>query len=221
MNNPDANTNSTVIRPSIPAANQNTVTANPLPAPPVPEQNTVVRPPVGTTEETLLRAHDVTVGGTANPNKPSVIRGYELAREIARGGMGVVFAAHDPVFDREVAIKVMHLGQDADRFVVESKITAQLPHPGVPPVYAMGTLSDGRPFLAMKLIRGRTLADELRAADRTAELPRLLGLFERICETVGFAHDKGIVHRDLKPANVMVGAFGEVLVMDWGLARSR
>ena len=138
-----------------------------------------------------------------------------MSREIARGGMGVVYAAHDPTFDREVAVKVMHPGQDAARFVIESKVTAQLPHPGIPPVYALGALADGRPFLAMKLIHGRTLADELKASD----LPPLLGAFEQICQTVGFAHSRDIIHRDLKPANVMVGAFGEVQVMDWGLAK--
>jgi tetratricopeptide (TPR) repeat protein len=133
--------------------------------------------------------------------------------------MGVVYAAHDPIFDREIAIKVMHHGQDSERFVVESRLTAKLPHPGIPPVYALGTLSDGRPFLAMKLIGGRTLAAELAAANRGSDLPRLLSAFEQICQTVGFAHSRGIIHRDLKPGNVMVGAFGEVLVMDWGLAR--
>ena len=151
------------------------------------------------------------------------VPGYVVTREVARGGMGAVYLAHDPAFDRAVAVKVMHAGQDADRFVIESKVTAQLPHPGVPPVYALGTLTDGRPFLAMKLIEGRTLADELKAAQQRPDVsrsPELLGAFERICETVGFAHARGIIHRDLKPANVMVGAFGEVLVMDWGLARS-
>jgi serine/threonine protein kinase len=153
------------------------------------------------------------------PNDLPCVPGYSVSHEIARGGMGVVFAAHEPAFDREVAIKVMHPGQDAGRFVVEAKVTAHLPHPGVPPVYVLGVLSDGRPFLAMKLIEGRTLADELKASDRTADLPRLLGVFEQICLTVGFAHSKGIIHRDLKLANVMVGAFGEVQVMDWGLAK--
>jgi tetratricopeptide (TPR) repeat protein len=138
-------------------------------------------------------------------------------REIASGGMGVVYAAHDPTFDRELAIKVMSPDQDAARFVLEAKVTARLPHPGVPPVYDLGTLPDGRPYLTMKLIRGRTLADELKAA--RPDLPRLLDVFERICLTVGFAHSKGIVHRDLKPSNVMVGNFGEVQVMDWGLAK--
>ncbi|MBM3983453.1 MAG: serine/threonine protein kinase, partial [Planctomycetes bacterium] len=185
-------------------------------------------PPTGPTEQTLLPAPsdagaDATrVGAVPRPfGAPGglpAVPGYEVVREVARGGMGAVFVARDPAFDREVAIKVMHHGQDADRFVIESKVTAQLPHPGVPPVYALGTLPDGRPFLAMKLIGGRTLADELRAAT-PADLPRLLGAFERVCETVGFAHARGIIHRDLKPANVMVGAFGEVLVMDWGLAK--
>jgi tetratricopeptide (TPR) repeat protein len=147
------------------------------------------------------------------------VPGYAVSRKIARGGMGVVYAAHDPVFDREVAVKIMHPGQDAGRFVVESKITARLPHPGVPPVYALGELDDGRPFLAMKLIHGHTLANDLPKGDRAADVPRLLGVFEHICQTVGFAHSQGIVHRDLKPANVMVGSFGEVQVMDWGLAK--
>jgi WD40 repeat protein len=146
------------------------------------------------------------------------LHGYEVTREVARGGMGVVYAARDTTFDRTVAIKVMHPGQDAGRFIIESKVTARLPHPGVPPVYALGALADGRPFLAMKLIDGCTLADEL-TANREAALPHLVGVFEQICLTVGFAHARGIIHRDLKPSNVMVGRFGEVLVMDWGLAK--
>ena len=141
--------------------------------------------------------------------------GYVVSSEIARGGMGVVFAAHDLAFARDVAIKVMHAGLDASRFVIESKVTARLAHPGIPPVHALGTLSDGRPYLVMKLIHGRTLTEELRRSD----LPRLPASFEQICQTVGFAHSQGIIHRDLKPSNVMVGAFGEVQVMDWGLAK--
>jgi hypothetical protein len=140
---------------------------------------------------------------------------YELLREIARGGMGRVVAAHDRTLDREVALKILLPGANADRFVRESKITARLPHPGIPPVHALGTLDDGSPFLAMKLIVGRTLAEELKTADR----PRLLQVFTQVCQAVGFAHSRGVIHRDLKPANVMVGAFGEVQVMDWGLAK--
>ncbi len=163
-------------------------------------ESTVARP-TSTHDIGLTRSH-----GSAAPRVPAsglpLVPGYVVLREVARGGMGVVYEAHDPAFEREVAVKVMHVGQDAGRFVIESKVTAQLPHPGVPPVYALGTLDDGRPFLAMKLIEGRTLADELRASGR-ADLPRLLGAFERICETVGFALARGFIHRDLKPANVM------------------
>src|SRR5262249_27660470 len=116
---------------------------------------------------------------------------------------------------REVALKVLLRGANAERFVREARITARLPHPAVPPVHALGTLADGSPFLAMKLVAGQTLAVEMKTADR----PRLLQAFVQVSQAVGFAHSKGIVHRDLKPANVMVGAFGEVQVMDWGLAK--
>src|SRR5271169_7219398 len=108
-----------------------------------------------------------TLGRPAGPlaSLPSV-PGYRVLREIARGGMGRVLAAHDLSLDREVALKVLLPGANADRFVRESKITARLPHPGVPPVHALGTLADGSPFLAMKLIAGQTLADEIKTADR-------------------------------------------------------
>jgi tetratricopeptide (TPR) repeat protein len=143
------------------------------------------------------------------------VPGYRVLREIARGGMGRVLAAFDLGLEREVALKVLLPGAKADRFVRESKITARLPHPGIPPVHALGTLADGSPFLAMKLVAGHTLAAKMRSADR----PRLLQAFVQVCQAVGFAHSRGVVHRDLKPANVMVGAFGEVQVMDWGLAK--
>jgi serine/threonine-protein kinase len=129
--------------------------------------------------------------------------------------MGRVLAACDLTLGRDVALKVLLPGARADRFARESKITARLSHPGIPPVHALGTLADGSPFLAMKLVAGRTLADEMKLADR----PRLLQAFLQVCQAVGFAHSRGIIHRDLKPANVMVGAFGEVQVMDWGLAK--
>jgi tetratricopeptide (TPR) repeat protein len=145
---------------------------------------------------------------------PSV-PGYRVLREIARGGMGRVLGAFDLGLERDVALKALLPGAPADRFVRESKITARLPHPGIPPVHALGTLADGSPFLAMKLIDGQTLAVEMRTADR----PRLLQAFTQVCQAVGFAHSRGVIHRDLKPANVMVGAFGEVQVMDWGLAK--
>jgi tetratricopeptide (TPR) repeat protein len=150
------------------------------------------------------------------------IPGYETEREVARGGMGIILAARDLTLDRDVAIKVMIAGGNSEalqRFVLESKITARLPHPAIPPVHQLGTLADGNPFLVMKLIRGRTLAAELKGSDRRTELPRFVQVFEQIAQAVGFAHSQGIIHRDLKPANVMVGAFGEVQVMDWGLAK--
>jgi WD40 repeat protein/serine/threonine protein kinase len=143
------------------------------------------------------------------------VPGYRVLREIARGGMGRVFAALDLGLDRDVALKVLLPGADADRFIRESKITARLPHPGIPPVHELGTLPDGSPFLAMKLVAGRTLAEELTTTDRA----RLLRAFAQVCQAVGFAHSRGVIHRDLKPQNVMVGAFGEIQVMDWGLAK--
>ena len=145
----------------------------------------------------------------------AAVPGYHVLRAIARGGMGRVLAAHDLSLDREVALKLLLPGAPADRFVREAKITARLPHPGIPPVHALGTLADGSPFLAMKLIAGQTLAEEMKTADR----PRLLQAFTQVCQAVGFAHSRGVIHRDLKPTNVMVGAFGEVQVMDWGLAK--
>jgi formylglycine-generating enzyme required for sulfatase activity len=209
----DPNTGSAITPAAAPADNRDTVTPDAAP-----ELVTATSSPLpgaapasdGTQVQAQVPTH------LFSPSVLPEILGYTVLCEIARGGMGVVYSAHDPAFDREVAVKVMHPGQDATRFVVESKVTAQLPHPGVPPVYALGTLADGRPFLAMKLIRGNTLAEEFT----TAELPRLLGIFEQICLTVGFAHSRGIVHRDLKPSNVMIGSFGEVQVMDWGLAKS-
>jgi hypothetical protein len=144
------------------------------------------------------------------------VPGHRLIRVVGQGGMGIVYEAEDCSLTRPVAVKVMLPGQDVERFVFEAQITARLPHPGIPPVHSQGVLADGRPFLAMKLIRGDTLADSLKTKIRD----ELIVILERICETVGFAHSRGIVHRDLKPANVMVGAFGEVQVMDWGLVKS-
>ncbi|MDY3556531.1 tetratricopeptide repeat protein [Gemmata sp. JC717] len=152
------------------------------------------------------------------------VPGYEVARELARGGMGRVLAARDLTLNRPVAIKVLlpRGGRDgARRFVTEAEITAQLPHPNIPPVYALGRFGDGTPFLVMKLIEGRTLTALLRdRASPAEELNRFVQIFEHVCLAVGFAHARGVVHRDLKPANIMVGEFGEVQVMDWGLAKT-
>jgi tetratricopeptide (TPR) repeat protein/serine/threonine protein kinase len=158
---------------------------------------------------------DASQPSTNAPSSLPAVPGYRVLHEIARGGMGRVLAARDRSLDRDVALKVLLPGANADRFVRESKITARLPHPGIPPVHALGRLADGSPFLAMKLVAGQTLAEQMKTADR----PRLLQAFTQVCQAVGFAHSRGIVHRDLKPHNVMVGEFGEVQVMDWGLAK--
>jgi formylglycine-generating enzyme required for sulfatase activity len=135
--------------------------------------------------------------------------------------MGVVYAAREVTLDREVAVKVMLPGMNAIEFVRESRITARLPHPGIPPVHALGELTDGRPFLVMKLIKGQTLDQLLRArTDPATDRGRFVVVFEQICQAVGYAHAQGITHRDLKPSNIMVGSFGEVQVMDWGLAKA-
>jgi hypothetical protein len=150
---------------------------------------------------------------------------YELLGELARGGMGVVYRARDVALGREVAVKVLldrfpAGGLAAHRFLGEARITGQLQHPGIPAVHQVGTLPDGRPYLAMKLIKGRTLDQVLRERPNpAAERGRLLAVFAAVCQAVGYAHAHRVIHRDLKPANVMVGAFGEVLVMDWGLAK--
>ncbi|MCL6503416.1 MAG: tetratricopeptide repeat protein [Pirellulales bacterium] len=150
---------------------------------------------------------------------------YELAEQIGAGGMGVVRRARDTVFNRDVAIKLLKAEVSADslaatRFRVESAITGQLQHPGIPPAYDLGTLPNGQPFLAMKLVKGATLRDLLKHRQSPADgLGRFIAIFEQVCHAVGYAHARGIVHRDLKPSNVMVGTHGEVQVMDWGLAK--
>src|SRR5262249_8186996 len=106
------------------------------------------------------------------------------------------------------------------RFVEEAQIAGQLQHPGVVPVYELGAFADRRPYFSMKLVKGQTLSALLaERIDKTHELPRLLSIFEAVCQTVAYAHARGVIHRDLKPSNVMVGNFGEVQVMDWGLAK--
>jgi tetratricopeptide (TPR) repeat protein len=150
---------------------------------------------------------------------------YQLHGEIARGGMGVVLKGRDVDLGRDVAVKVIlerHLESPemVRRFVEEAQVGGQLQHPGIVPVYELGRLSDRRLYIAMKLIRGRTLSELLEGrSDPTADGLRHLPTFEQVCQAVAYAHACGVVHRDLKPSNVMVGSFGEVQVMDWGLAK--
>jgi eukaryotic-like serine/threonine-protein kinase len=151
--------------------------------------------------------------------------GYELRDEVGRGGMGVVYRAWDVALGRDVAIKLLadRYATDsapAKRFVSEARITGQLQHPGIPAVHQVGATSDGRPFLAMKLIKGRTFDAMLKdRQDPSADRGQLLAVFEAVCQAIGYAHAHRVIHRDIKPTNVMVGAFGEVQVMDWGLAK--
>jgi len=145
---------------------------------------------------------------------------YTLREFLARGGMGSVYRAQDQTLDRRVAIKILDAadpdGALAEGLHKEARVLAQLEHPGIVPVHDSGTLPDGRVFYVMKFVEGTHL-DRFLAG--VFSLPERLRLFLRICDTVSFAHSRGILHRDLKPANIMVGAFGEVLVMDWGLAK--
>ena len=150
---------------------------------------------------------------------------YQFLGQIARGGMGVVLKGHDTDLGRDVAVKVLD-GELAkrpevvQRFVEEAQIGGQLQHPGIVPVYELGLMADERPYFTMKLIKGHTLASLMQQRKTTSDnRGRLLAIFESVCQTVAYAHSKGVLHRDLKPANVMVGAFGEVQVVDWGLAK--
>jgi serine/threonine protein kinase len=145
---------------------------------------------------------------------------YRLLERVARGGMGVVYAAEDEKLERRVALKVLDVagtdGDLANRLIREARVLAQLEHPGIVPVHDVGTLADGRVFYTMKFVEGQRLDKFIETVESVQDRLRL---FSRICDAVAFAHARGVLHRDLKPANIMVGPFGEVLVMDWGLAK--
>ncbi len=174
------------------------------------------------------------------------VQRYEIKREYARGGMGRILVALDNAVGREVALKELLSGGGStsggsagtsaaspelvERFVREAKVTGQLEHPNIVPVYEIGVRDDGSVFYTMKLIRGKTLASRLAVIQRDPHLTRQQKLSERlklldpfvdVCNAVAYAHSRGVVHRDLKPANIMLGDFGETLVLDWGLARVR
>ncbi|MCY3018509.1 MAG: protein kinase, partial [Planctomycetota bacterium] len=154
---------------------------------------------------------------------------YIVEGEIARGGMGVILKAADRDIRRPVAMKVMldaKSPKDKARFVEEAQVTGQLEHPNIVPIHELGIDAEGRLFFTMKLVKGKSLGDVLKAlkkhdpkAEQDYPLGRLLNAFINICNAMAFAHAKGVVHRDLKPANIMLGDYGEVLVMDWGLAK--
>jgi serine/threonine protein kinase/Tfp pilus assembly protein PilF len=178
------------------------------------------------------------VPGAASASPGGVISGglrYRLERFHARGGLGEVYVAYDETLHREVALKRIR-GEPAgdtdslSRFVVEAEVTGRLEHPGVVPVYGLGEDSEGRPFYAMRFVRGETLHDaaqrfherdtpDREPGERTLALRQLLAQFVAVCNAVAYAHSRGILHRDLKPANVLLGPYGETLVVDWGLAK--
>jgi serine/threonine protein kinase len=160
---------------------------------------------------------------------------FDIQQVLAQGGLGVVFLARDREIDRTVALKQIksQWADDADsraRFLLEARVTGRLEHPGVAPVYALGADDTGRPYYAMRLIRGESLLEVIdrfhrgRGADenlakRMSELRKLLLRFMDVCNAVDYAHSKGVLHRDIKPSNIMLGKYGETLVVDWGLAK--
>ena len=150
---------------------------------------------------------------------------YRIDGEIAIGGMGRILKGRDTDLGRDLAVKVL-LDKHRDkpevvqRFVEEAQIGGQLQHPGIAPVYELGRFEDHSPFFTMKLVKGKTLSELLdERINLDADRAKFIGIYEQICQAMAYAHSRGVIHRDLKPANIMVGAFGEVQVMDWGLAK--
>jgi tetratricopeptide (TPR) repeat protein len=159
---------------------------------------------------------------------------YSLTRLHAEGGLGRVWVAHDGSLDRDVALKELkpHTAQDPDawrRFFREAQVTGQLEHPNIVPVYELNRSPDKQPFYTMRLVKGKTLREAIQEhhdrrrakRDDPLEMPRLLQAFNNVCQAVSYAHSRGVIHRDLKPENVILGDFGEVLLLDWGLAKTR
>ncbi len=186
---------------------------------------------IGPVPRVLLRdgpaddARPVRPGSEEMPELAGEAVRYQLLGEVARGGMGAILKGRDVDLGRDLAIKVL-LEKHRDhpemvrRFVEEAQIGGQLQHPGIVPVHELGRFPDGRLFIAMKLVKGRTLAALLESrTDPAEDRPRFLSIFQQVCQTMAYAHARGVIHRDLKPSNVMVGSFGEVQVMDWGLAK--
>jgi tetratricopeptide (TPR) repeat protein len=172
--------------------------------------------------QTVIERPATPDGGAGAADLPAFVGRYAVGPELKQGGMGRIIRVWDEDFKRPLALKTLrgrHPGLE-QRLVYEGKGTGCLQHPGIPPVHEPGRLPDGRPYFIMKLIQGASLGELLgRRASPAADLPRFLLIFEQLCAAVGYAHSRGVIHRDLKPGNVMVGAFGEVQVIDWGLAK--
>jgi serine/threonine-protein kinase len=193
---------------------------------PFPEHTDALAGPADATISLRIAPGTPTAFDPACSPIPHFLGRYRVLDEIARGGMGIVLRVYDADLDRELAVKLLAPEIDPDsetgrRFVQEPRVMSQLYHPGIIPVFEANALPDGRPYFAMPFIRGKTLAT-LLAGRRHPKHDYLswLGIYERLCDAIAHAHEMGIVHRDLKPANVMVGEFGEVVVMDWGVAAS-
>ncbi len=184
---------------------------------------------------------DIDMGGSLAPSQAAVLEslpedmafqhsGYKIGQLIGRGGMGAVLQAEDESIQRQVAMKVVLHGdspKDVLRFIHEARITGQLEHPNIVPVHTLGADEHGQPFYTMKLVRGVTLKQILNGLARGEEdairsypLLELLTIFQKVCDALRFSHSQNVIHRDLKPDNIMIGDFGEVLVMDWGLAKT-
>ncbi len=161
---------------------------------------------------------------------------FTILRPHAKGGLGEVFVAMDQELNREVALKeiqsrYLHDEDNRARFVLEAEITGGLEHPGIVPVYGLGHFGDGRPYYAMRFVKGDSLKEAIRRfhendrpdtdpSERMIEFRKLLGRFVDVCNAVEYAHSRGVLHRDLKPGNIMLGKYGETLVVDWGLAKA-
>ena len=202
--------------------------SRPASAPPAANGQSKPRDATNVNHDADDRSHGTLIYDGVSVRRRPIVRDPEAA---GAGGLGEVFVARDGRLNREVALKLIEGSQADDaqskaRFLLEAEITGGLEHPGIVPVYALGENSDGRLFYAMRLVRGETLKERIRKFHRPARSHRqpvqfrqLLNHFVRICDIVAYAHSRGVLHRDLKPSNVMLGKFGETLVVDWGLAK--
>src|SRR4051794_27302287 len=191
----------------------------------------VAHPPTHTDEDAPDRTASLAVGPPTSDGQR-----FRILRPHARGGLGAVFVALDSELNREVALKQI-LDRHADdptsrqRFLLEAEVTGRLEHPGIVPVYGLGSYADGRPYYAMRFIQGETLKEAIdrfhadeglkkEPGRRSLELRKLLRRFTDVCNAIDYAHSRGVLHRDIKPANIVLGRHGETLVVDWGLAKA-